>query len=320
MTRITALSTLPPPPSTSTYRSTSSTTPVDILILGAGWTFQFLSPLLVEEHISHSATTRYGRHGSIPFDFDPESEYTAPYERLPPAKTVLITFPLKGQGQSKRLTGMYQKTHTGVESRWVQLGSTGIFTDRGWNDEDSGYDKNNARAVAEDELLEILGRKGCVLNLAGLYGGERDPRNWVIRVAKTKAEVKGKLAVHLVHGRDVARAIVATHEAFGNVGGKRWIINDLHVYDWWDLILSWGKFARENAGAEVKRQAEEKEKEAGVGDEGDGGLQYEEWVVELMEEEGVRALPREVSGLGRVLDGRGFWAAVGSAPGEGRAN
>ena len=157
----------------------------------------------------------------------------------------------------------------------MQLGSTGIFTDEGWNDEDSGYDKRNARAIAEDELLEMLGRKGCVLNLAGLYGGERDPRNWVTRVARTKAEVKAKLAVHLVHGRDVARAIVATHEAFGNVGGKRWIINDLHVYDWWDLILSWGRFARENASEEVRRQAEEKEKEAGVGEEGEGGLQYE---------------------------------------------
>jgi hypothetical protein len=38
-------------------------------------------------------------------------------------------------------------------------------------------------------MLEL---NGCVLNLAGLYGGERDPKNWVTRVAKTKDEVKGK--------------------------------------------------------------------------------------------------------------------------------
>jgi hypothetical protein len=30
------------------------------------------------------------------------------------------------------------------------------------------------RAIAEDELRDL---GGCVLNLAGLYGGERDPKN-----------------------------------------------------------------------------------------------------------------------------------------------
>jgi hypothetical protein len=65
--------------------------------------------------------------------------------------------------------------------------------------------KTNVRAIAEDELRDP---GGCVLNLAGMYGGERDPKNWVMRVATTKKEVKGKLALHLVHGADVAWAIV----------------------------------------------------------------------------------------------------------------
>ena len=51
---------------------------------------------------------------------------------------------------------------------------------------------------------------------------------------------------------------------------------------------------------------------------GGGGGEYERWVVELMREEGVRALPREKEALGRVLDGRDFWEAIGSWPGEGR--
>lgn len=37
----------------------------------------------------------------------------------------------------------------------------------------------------------------------------------------------------------------------------------------------------------------------------------------MMREEGTRALPRE-EGLGRGLDGRGFWEAIGRWPGEGR--
>lgn len=314
MTQITALSDPRPPPSPSCHRSTSPTPPVDILILGAGWTAQFLCPLLKAQGLIYAATTRDGRDNTIPFTFDPSSHDPEPYKQFPTAETVLITFPLKGEGQSKLLTGLYKSTHKGVSAKWIQLGSTGIFTEKGWNDSDSSYDRSNARAVAEDELLEILPVQACVLNLAGLYGGERDPRNWVTRVAKTKAEVKVKLAVHLVHGKDVARAILVTHKNIEKVGGKRWIINDLHVYDWWDLILSWGKFARENASEEVRLQTEDEE---GRGD-GEVVLQYERWIVELMEEKGVRALPREVGGLGRVLDGRGFWAAVGSAPEEGR--
>lgn len=145
-------------------------------------------------------------------------------------------------------------------------------------------------------------------------------------MAKTKEDVKGKGAVHLVHGRDVARAVILTHRNFDKVGGKRWIINDLHVYDWWDLILAWGRYARESVGGDEKRM-EKREVGKGIeygkyaGDEGGGdkeGLQFERWVVELMQEEGVRALPRDKAGLGRVLDGRGFWEAVGGAPKEGR--
>ena len=106
---------------------------------------------------------------------------------------MLITFPLKGSGQSKLLTELYAKTHPEAEVegvRWIQLGSTGIFTSQGWNDEGSSYDRGNVRAVAEDELLALLGSRACVLNLAGLYGGdERQPRNWVGRVARSKEEV-----------------------------------------------------------------------------------------------------------------------------------
>jgi hypothetical protein len=61
--------------------------------------------------------------------------------------------------------------------------------------------KTNVRAIAEDELRDL---GACVLDLAGLYGGEHDPKNWVMRVATTKEQVKGKLALHLVHGADVA--------------------------------------------------------------------------------------------------------------------
>ena len=291
------------------FRSTTPSKPVELLVLGAGWTSTFLLPLLDEREISHAATTRTGHDDTIPFDFDYASDDSEPYRRLPSARTILITFPLKGTGQSKKLTNMYSQTHEDVSTtcRWIQLGSTGIFAEKGWNDSSSAYDKPNARAIAEDELLDTIGRRACILNLAGLYGGERQPRNWVTRVAKTKEDVKGKGAVHLVHGQDVARAVIGAHEAFNEVGGKRWIITDLHTYDWWDLIHAWGKYARAKAISEGKEMEGEE-------------LHFERWVVELMAEEGVRALPRDTERLGRVLDGRGFWEAIGDAPREGRVS
>lgn len=82
----------------------------------------------------------------------------------------------------------------------------------------SGYDKANARAVAEDELL---GLGGCVLNLSGLWGGERHPRNWIGRVAGTKEMLRGKGSLHMIHGVDVARAVVAVSKAF--TAGERWV-------------------------------------------------------------------------------------------------
>lgn len=283
---------------------------VDLLILGAGWTSQFLIPLLHSSSITFAATTTTGHPSpydgspTLPFLFDPSSTDTKPYSILPRAKTVLVTFPLKGIGQSKHLVDLYRQTHgltaptttdeeEEVRNNWIQLGSTSIFISPLYNDHTSPHDTTNPRAIAEDELLSLYG--GSVLNLAGLYGGERSPRNWVTRVARSKEEVKGKKALHLVHGVDVARAIVALHRKF--TPGKRWLVTDLRVNDWWDLIQSWGA-----GGVEKKDESDE----------------YARWVGELMIEEGVESLPRHADSLGRVLDSRAFWAEVGIWPIRGR--
>ena len=272
---------------------------VDFLILGAGWTSTFLIPLLKSSSITHAATTRDGRNSTIPFTFDPSSHDTTSYSTLPSAKTVLVTFPLHGKGPSQLITSLYRKIH-GDANRWIILGSTGIFSAPHWNDCNSPYDKESPRAIAEDELL---GLGGCVLNLAGLYGGERNPKNWVTRVAKTKEEVKGKKGLHLIHGEDVSRAIIAVHEKFTT--GKRWLLTDLRVYDWWDLIQDWG--------VDVKQSTTDKS-----GGEVAENLQYAKWVVELMGEENLRALPRNAENLGRVLDSRAFWLEMDLWPSQGR--
>jgi hypothetical protein len=271
---------------------------VDLLILGAGWTSTFLTTQLNAEGITYAATTTTGRDGTIPFKFEPNSGSSEPYKGLPSARTVVVTFPLRGHGQSKSIVGLYRSVH-GAKNQWIQLGATTIFNQlpNDWSNDNSPYNKSDVRAVAEDELLEL---GGSVLNLSGLYGGTRVPREWLPRFAKSKEDVKQKGAVHFVHGEDVARAIIAEHRNFSH--GKRWIIADMRVYDWYDLILSFSSMTGEpDAGSNSTEDREMR-------------LEYAKWVGELMVEEGIRALPRDMSVLGRKLDSRGFWKHHGIWP------
>ena len=80
-------------------------------------------------------------------------------------------------------------------------------------------------------------------------------------------------------------------------------------------MQAWGAEARSRL-REGKTKAAVAAREAGAVDA--DGLRYEEWVAELMQEEGVRALPRPPERLGRVLDSRAFWREMGTWPVKGR--
>ncbi|EHY52290.1 hypothetical protein ABEF92_000745 [Exophiala dermatitidis] len=344
---------------------------VTLLILGAGWTYQFLHPVLSHHHkVTYAETTTTGRDGTIPFKFDPDSNSNEQFKALPQADYVLITFPLKGVGQSAKLVRMYNETHaattTPTESstqtssrttsatKWIQLGSTGIFTAADWNDSSSPIDESNTRGVAERELIQVA--NGCILNLAGLYGANRNPRNWVSRVAKTKDQLAAKGAVHLIHGEDVARAVVGVilkdleqdQEPIqslpsSSLFGRRWIVADCVSYDWWSLVWDWmgesnepqsdnetetGRNMASTSGtvetvqtataSDEQRRQQQREDPSKTTTETDTDTiikrQYRQWILELMEEHHVRGLPRSIDQLGRKLDARDFWKAVGILP------
>jgi len=147
------------------------------------------------------------------------------YVALPAAKTILITFPLRGKQSSMHLVTCYTQTHgeENIPYQWIQLGSTGIFSIPNqdlWVTRHSKYDKSDTRGIAEDELIEL---GGCVLDLSGLWGGERQVKYWLDRVAKTKEQLKEKKSLHMIHGEDVARAIIAVHQKFGHGMGQRFV-------------------------------------------------------------------------------------------------
>ncbi|KAF8582993.1 hypothetical protein K439DRAFT_1653593 [Ramaria rubella] len=287
-----------------------SASSVDLLILGAGWTSNFLIPLLKERKINYASTSRSGHGDTLKFVFDPNSPDNQPFQVLPNAGTVLITFPIYGLGGSKHLLEHYHETHPNAEAHFIQLGSTGIYDgsptlqadakkDVIWSDRHSPYNNSNSRAIAEDELLSLNPSHTTVLELCGLWGGERSMRNWVGQVAPSKEVLKSKKSIHMIHGFDVARSILAVHEQFSTAAGSRWIVTDGRVYDWWDLASAWGD------GGEGSR------------DKIPTGLQPQ-WVRELMEEENIRALPRSPEQLGRALDSREFWSKFRLSPAKAR--
>lgn len=299
---------------------------VDILILGAGWTSTFLIPLCDERSLTYASTTRDGRNSTIPFQFDPNSQDLEPYKILPDAATVLITFPIQTTGASERLVKFYaasrgksDRLHTSIRS--IQLGSTGIWDGRKtqtgatiqhkWYDRHSPIAESSLRGAAEAELLALSPEfPTTVLNLAGLWGNLRSMRKFVGKVAPTKEALKNKGSLHMIHGLDVARAILAVHAEFSKARGQRWIITDGRVYDWWDLASAWGTACVPPNDEIPGNQSNAVFTSEGVEDRGP----HARWVRELMQEFGVRALPRNVEALGRAFDSRDFWSTFELSP------
>lgn len=94
------------------------------------------------------------------------------------------------------------------------------------------------RAIAEDAFLSLnkdenMIRKTkvptSVLCLSGLWGHGRSPRRYISVLAPTKEKLKALGSVHLVHGHDVARAILAMSNQWDKTEAQRWILTNERV-------------------------------------------------------------------------------------------
>lgn len=165
------------------------------------------------------------------------------------------------------------------------------------------------RSSSEDAVLTSHKQSATILNLAGLYGGStRHPVNWLAKVADSQDKLAAKGSLHLVHGRDVARAILAVWESVAqgthsDIWGRRWIVTDGRVYDWWQLATQLPTLATTRAT-------------------------YQQWVDELRKEYAVKKLPRHTADpldpaqtpphfLDRALSSTEFWNAIGLQPSTG---
>lgn len=218
---------------------------LQVLILGLGWTGQFLQDLFLEQHVSFAATTRDGRNGTIAWTLNPTPDVSV----LPLAQTVLVTFPVISADIMRQLIDSYT-TEKGP-TNWILLSSTRVYSadpsDRHTPPDPS---KDTGRFPAE---IEVIKSNGTVLHLSGLWGGQRMPKNWVSRFSKPEA-LKGKILsrqLHLIHGKDVARAILAIHRQFSP--GERWLITDQTSNDWLKLFLVWGSQDQLNILDDLRR-------------------------------------------------------------------
>lgn len=104
----------------SSQADPAGSSPVDLLIIGAGWLWHFVRPILDSCGLRYGATTRTGHvPGTIAWTLGVDAA-----EALPRAKTVVITFPVL---ERELLEGFVRAYERGKECRWILLGST-----RGW--------------------------------------------------------------------------------------------------------------------------------------------------------------------------------------------
>lgn len=169
------------------------------------------------------------------------------------------------------------------------------------------------RALAENEFLRLSKPNNAirstpipttVLLLCGLWGHGRSLRHYMGRFPTNKAAFRNLGSIQMIHGRDVARAVLAAQRQFAKADGKRWILTNGRVYDLWDLASQFGS----------------------AGDEGRDHPPtgpFPALVDELMNEPGcpARSLPRSAetmfemtNGHSLALDGREFWNTFGLTP------
>ncbi|KAJ1996226.1 hypothetical protein GGI25_002216 [Coemansia spiralis] len=210
---------------------------ISVLILGQGFVGKYLADLLKARKVDYAATTTDGRASTIKWRLPkPEDNTKAGFAALPAATAIVITFPLSGQAEAKQLIDGYLEhqrvklSNAVLNTRWIYLGSTRPFKQT----PSTRYTPPDIAAGGERVEAEehIIKAGGHVLNLAGLWGSERIPRNWS-RFYPDKEKLRKRLAdrsLHLIHGADVARAIYAVMTE-SELPGGRWIVSDRLVHD-----------------------------------------------------------------------------------------
>ena len=165
---------------------------METLILGKGYVGSALSEALKDCGFTNR---KKNNPGSIAFDLKNKTTW----KNIPKVKNVVWTFPatpveLVQEFYHERLSEVENLIVLGSTSRYVITRQKERIT------EDTKIDKQILRVQGEEFLVE---NGGTLLCLAGIYGPNRDPKNWLY---KNLIKNPNKL-VNLVHLDDIIYAI-----------------------------------------------------------------------------------------------------------------
>lgn len=141
------------------------------LILGSGYSAQFLKPVIASKDCDFFETRRQSGFSSM-LEFDLNREDT--WKNLPSVDGSFWMFPAEPVAKVEKFLTNCVK----ILGKIVAVGSTGSFEiedDSQIIDENSKLKSNESRVLGENEIQK---RGGLIVRAAGIYGPGRDPRRW----------------------------------------------------------------------------------------------------------------------------------------------
>lgn len=205
-----------------------------LIILGSGYTARFLWPLVADRSPKVFATSRSPEHhlGYVPttqrlrFDLAQPDTWT----NIPHDADLVWCFP----ATPLDLVRQFAASLSGSARRLVVLGSTSAY-DLGdsreypppWIDETAPIDQTKSRVQGEEHLRKELG--AVVLRVAGIYGPDRNPIDW-IRSGRVGPSRK---FVNLIHVEDLAAICLLALER--STAGETYNVSDGTPRTWNDI-------------------------------------------------------------------------------------
>ena len=208
-----------------------------LVILGSGYTARFLWPLVVDRSPGIFATSRTPEQHltSVPPTQRLRFDLSLPdtWENIPLDADLLWCFP----AAPLDLIRQFAASLSGSDRRLVVLGSTSAY-DLGdspeypppWIDETAPIDLTKPRVQGEEYLRREQG--AIVLRVAGIYGPERNPLDW-IRSGRVKPSRK---YVNLIHVEDLAATCLTALER--GTPGEIYNVSDGQPRTWEKICLT----------------------------------------------------------------------------------
>jgi nucleoside-diphosphate-sugar epimerase len=205
-----------------------------LIILGSGYTARFLWPLVADRSAQVFATSRSPKQhlDYVPANQRIRFDLSQPdtWANIPQGADLIWCFP----AAPLELVQQFAATFKHSPRRLVVLGSTSAY-DLGdsqdypppWIDESAPIDLTKPRVQGEEYLRKDLG--AIVLRVAGIYGPERNPVDW-IRRGRVGSSPK---YVNLIHVEDLAAICLAALER--GTPGEAYNVSDGTPRTWNDI-------------------------------------------------------------------------------------